>query len=66
MVRPEICPVSPSAMGLQPGDIISVGTPPGDGMRMQPQTYLETGDVIEPGVEGLGEQHHVVITDPEE
>ena len=38
-----------------PGDIISTGTPPGVGMGMKPPIYLKAGDVIELGIEGLGE-----------
>ena len=52
-------------MSLQPGDIISTGTPPGVGMGMKPPTYLKAGDVIELGVEGLGEQRQVCIDDPD-
>lgn len=52
-------------MSLHPGDIISTGTPPGVGMGMDPQTYLKPGDVIELGIEGLGEQRQDVIADPE-
>ena len=43
-------------MSLQPGDIISTGTPPGVGMGMKPQVFLKPGDVMELGIEGLGEQ----------
>ena len=43
-------------MSLQPGDVISTGTPPGVGMGQIPQTYLKPGDVIELGIEGLGRQ----------
>ena len=43
-------------MSLQPGDIISTGTPPGVGMGMKPQVFLKPGDQIKLGVEGLGEQ----------
>jgi 2-keto-4-pentenoate hydratase/2-oxohepta-3-ene-1,7-dioic acid hydratase in catechol pathway len=44
---------------LQPGDIITTGTPPGVGLGMKPPTYLKPGDVMRLGVEGLGvqEQH---------
>lgn len=52
-------------MSLQPGDIISTGTPPGVGMGLKPPTYLKPGDVIELGIEGLGEQRQDVIADPE-
>ena len=41
-------------MSLNPGDIISTGTPPGVGMGMKPPTYLKPGDVIELGIAGLG------------
>ena len=43
-------------MSLQPGDIISTGTPPGVGMGMKPQVFLKPGDVMRLGIEGLGEQ----------
>lgn len=52
-------------MSLQPGDVISTGTPPGVGMGLNPPTYLKPGDVIELGIEGLGEQRQHVIADPE-
>ena len=43
-------------MSLQPGDIISTGTPPGVGAGMKPQVFLKPGDVMELGIEGLGDQ----------
>tara|TARA_B100000029_G_scaffold23729_1_gene23466 strand:- start:1713 stop:2549 length:837 start_codon:yes stop_codon:yes gene_type:complete len=43
-------------MSLQPGDIISTGTPPGVGSGMNPPTYLKPGDSMKLGIEGLGEQ----------
>ncbi len=43
-------------MSLQPGDIISTGTPPGVGLGMNPPKYLKGGDVMRLGIEGLGEQ----------
>ena len=52
-------------MSLQPGDVISTGTPPGVGMGMKPPTYLKPGDVVELGIEGLGTQKQDVIADPE-
>ena len=52
-------------MSLQPGDVISTGTPPGVGMGQNPQRYLRPGDVVELGVEGLGKQRQDVIADPE-
>lgn len=50
-------------MSLQPGDIISTGTPPGVGMGMKPPRYLKTGDVVELGIEGLGTQRQMVRSD---
>ena len=48
-------------MSLQPGDIISTGTPPGVGLGQKPDPkYLNVGDVIELGIEGLGSQRQVV------
>ena len=44
-------------MSLQPGDIISTGTPPGVGMGQNPQVFLKAGDEMKLGIEGLGEQH---------
>ena len=44
-------------MSLQPGDVISTGTPPGVGMGVKPNpTYLKPGQTIRLGIEGLGEQ----------
>ncbi len=48
-------------MSLQPGDIISTGTPPGVGMGKKPPIYLKTGDKIKLGIEGLGEQNQTTI-----
>lgn len=50
-------------MSLQPGDIISTGTPPGVGMGMKPPRFLKAGDVVELGVEGLGNQRQQVKLD---
>jgi len=48
-------------MSLQPGDIISTGTPPGVGMGMNPQVFLKAGDVMKLGIGGLGEQTQKTI-----
>ena len=48
-------------MSLQPGDIISTGTPPGVGMGLKPQVFLKAGDVMKLGIEGLGEQTQKTI-----
>jgi 2-keto-4-pentenoate hydratase/2-oxohepta-3-ene-1,7-dioic acid hydratase in catechol pathway len=49
-------------MSLQPGDVISTGTPPGVGAGMKPQVFLKPGDVMELGIEGLGEQKQKTIS----
>ena len=49
-------------MSLQPGDIISTGTPPGVGMGMTPQIFLKPGDIMELGIEGIGEQKQKTIS----
>jgi 2-keto-4-pentenoate hydratase/2-oxohepta-3-ene-1,7-dioic acid hydratase in catechol pathway len=47
---------------LEPGDIITTGTPPGVGMGIKPQpVYLKKGDVMTLGIEGLGEQRQEVV-----
>ncbi len=48
-------------MSLQPGDVISTGTPPGVGMGQNPPTYLQPGDKMELGIEGLGVQRQDVV-----
>lgn len=48
---------------LHPGDIISTGTPPGVGLGMKPPTFLKAGDVVELGIEGLGNQRQVCVQD---
>ena len=48
---------------LHPGDIISTGTPPGVALGMKPPVYLKPGDVVELGIEGLGQQRQDVIAD---
>lgn len=48
-------------MTLLPGDVISTGTPAGVGLGMKPPTYLKAGDVVELGVEGLGESRQRVM-----
>lgn len=48
-------------MSLQPGDIISTGTPPGVGMGQKPQVFLRAGSVVRLGVEGLGDQQQRTV-----
>jgi 2-keto-4-pentenoate hydratase/2-oxohepta-3-ene-1,7-dioic acid hydratase in catechol pathway len=50
-------------MTLEPGDVISTGTPPGVGLGMKPQRFLRIGDVVELGIEGLGRQRQEVVAD---
>jgi len=47
-------------MSLQPGDLISTGTPAGVGHGARPPRYLQPGDVVEMGIDHLGVQRHVV------
>ena len=46
---------------LEPGDLINTGTPPGVGMGFRPQIWLEPGDVMELGIDGLGTQRQTVV-----
>jgi len=48
-------------MTLLPGDIITTGTPPGVGSGMKPQKFLNVGDVVTLGIEGLGEQRQEIV-----
>ena len=48
---------------LHPGDVISTGTPPGVGEGMKPPRYLAAGDVVELGIEGLGQQRQDVVAE---
>jgi 2,4-didehydro-3-deoxy-L-rhamnonate hydrolase len=48
-------------MTLLPGDVISTGTPAGVGLGMKPPQYLKPGDVVELGIDGLGESRQVVV-----
>ena len=48
-------------MSLQPGDIITTGTPPGVGMGMKPQQFLKAGDLLKLNIDNLGEQNSKVI-----
>jgi 2-keto-4-pentenoate hydratase/2-oxohepta-3-ene-1,7-dioic acid hydratase in catechol pathway len=46
---------------LLPGDIITTGTPPGVGTGMKPPKFLNAGDVVTLGIEGLGDQRQEII-----
>jgi 2-keto-4-pentenoate hydratase/2-oxohepta-3-ene-1,7-dioic acid hydratase in catechol pathway len=48
-------------MSLQPGDIITTGTPPGVGLGRKPPSYLKPGQRVRLGVEGLGEQAQRIV-----
>lgn len=50
-------------MSLHPGDVISTGTPPGVGLGMKPPRFLKAGDVVELGIDGLGQQRQDVVAD---
>ena len=49
-------------MSLQPGDIITTGTPPGVGMGMKPQVFLKPGDEMKLSIDNLGEQNSKVVS----
>ena len=49
-------------MSLQPGDIITTGTPPGVGMGMKPQLFLKSGDELKLSIDNLGEQNSKVVS----
>lgn len=48
-------------MMLQPGDVITTGTPPGVGMGLKPPRFLKAGNTMRLGIQGLGEQEQKVI-----
>lgn len=48
---------------LEPGDLINTGTPPGVGMGYSPQVWLQPGDIVELGIDGLGAQRQTVIAE---
>jgi len=58
---PEIVSYLSRFMSLQPGDIISTGTPPGVGLGQKPPVYLKAGQVMHLGIEGLGEQRQKTV-----
>lgn len=49
-------------MVLEPGDVVTTGTPPGVGMGRKPPLYLKAGDTMRLGVTGLGEQRQTVVS----
>jgi 2-keto-4-pentenoate hydratase/2-oxohepta-3-ene-1,7-dioic acid hydratase in catechol pathway len=50
-------------MTLESGDIISTGTPPGVGLGFNPPRYLKAGDIVELGIENLGQQKQFCVAD---
>ncbi|HFD7737355.1 MULTISPECIES: fumarylacetoacetate hydrolase family protein [Serratia] len=59
---PQIVSYLSRFMSLQPGDVISTGTPPGVGMGQKPQPiYLRVGQTMRLGIEGLGEQRQQTV-----
>ena len=58
---PKIVSYVSELMTLYPGDIITTGTPPGVGLGMKPPTFLNVGDVVTLGIDGLGTQRQEVV-----
>jgi 2,4-diketo-3-deoxy-L-fuconate hydrolase len=58
---PHLISYTSQFMTLLPGDIISTGTPAGVGLGMKPPVYLKAGDVIELGIDGLGEAKQTLV-----
>ncbi|QUG75302.1 ureidoglycolate lyase [Erwinia sp. E602] len=58
---PQIISYLSRFMSLQPGDVISTGTPPGVGLGQKPPVYLRAGQVMRLGIEGLGEQRQLTV-----
>jgi 2,4-didehydro-3-deoxy-L-rhamnonate hydrolase len=59
---PRLVAYISSFMTLLPGDLISTGTPAGVGMGRKPPSFLQAGDVLEFGIDGLGEARQKVIS----
>jgi 2-keto-4-pentenoate hydratase/2-oxohepta-3-ene-1,7-dioic acid hydratase in catechol pathway len=60
---PQIVSYLSQFMTLEPGDIITTGTPPGVGLGMKPPLYLKAGDVMRLEITGLGHQKQIVVED---
>lgn len=58
---PQVVSYLSNFMTLLPGDVISTGTPAGVGLGLKPPTYLKAGDVVELGIEGLGQQKQTAV-----
>jgi 2,4-diketo-3-deoxy-L-fuconate hydrolase len=48
-------------MTLEPGDVVTTGTPPGVGLGQRPPVFLNAGDVVRLGIDGLGEQRQTIV-----
>jgi 2-keto-4-pentenoate hydratase/2-oxohepta-3-ene-1,7-dioic acid hydratase in catechol pathway len=58
---PELLAYVTEFMVLEPGDVVTTGTPPGVGSAKKPPRYLQAGDKLVLKIEGLGEQHQTVV-----
>ena len=58
---PKIVAYLSEMMTLNPGDIVTTGTPPGVGMGMKPPKFLNAGDVVMLGIDGLGAQRQTIV-----
>jgi 2-keto-4-pentenoate hydratase/2-oxohepta-3-ene-1,7-dioic acid hydratase in catechol pathway len=52
-------------MTLEPGDVITTGTPSGVGVKMQPRGYIKPGQIARIEIEGIGTLSNPVIEEPE-
>ena len=62
---PHILVMLSGYMSLLPGDLISTGTPQGVGLGFDPPKYLRSGDVVEYGIDGLGESQQTLVDHPD-
>ncbi|WP_394753314.1 fumarylacetoacetate hydrolase family protein, partial [Crenothrix sp.] len=53
------------AMTLEPGDVITTGTPSGVGVKMQPRGYMKPGQTVRIEIEGIGTLSNPVIEEPD-
>ena len=58
---PELLAYITEFMVLEPGDVVTTGTPPGVGTAKKPPEYLQAGDVMTLKIEGLGQQRQKVV-----
>ncbi|MCA9906511.1 MAG: fumarylacetoacetate hydrolase family protein, partial [Anaerolineae bacterium] len=60
---PQLVEALSEVMTLEPGDVVSTGTPPGVGMARNPQRYMRPGDVVSISIEGLGTLTNPVVAE---